>query len=318
VGLSSGLLLVNMKSMISRREVNMSKHKKVPIKSAKPKVDNSFRATVSLTCACHRGITLAEIGRTFNSQTKERLENFISSLNAAFDAYAINTCLRKAHFLAQVGHETGQLRLLAEQLGKGVEEKDVYDGYKGRGLIQITYKEGYESYGGHVGQDFTGGNRAKLEEVKWATDSAGWYWSIKSKPSLSGFADKNDLIYISQCINGAFNGYDDRRNLLKRAAAALLVDSCPNRSDCLNFAQYYFSHSAANDVPAAAFGWGLWHDSKSSKTGTVKDDDEALIGYQRFLEIKSRQKRGRFGFKKPKNMIEHAEKRVQALLDEKG
>lgn len=203
--------------------------------------------------------------------------------------------------------------MLAEQLPKGKEEKDVYDGYKGRGLIQITYKEGYEAYGDYVGKDFTGDKKVQLEEIEWATDSAGWYWSVKTSPSLNGYADKNDLIYITQAINGAFNGYDDRVNVLKRAVAALLVDWCPNRSDCPNVSKYSLEHSAAYQIPAAAFAWGLWHDRASSKHGMLKDDGEALVGYERFLEMKSQQKRGRFGFKKPVNMIDHAENRLKVL-----
>ena len=225
--------------------------------------------------------------------------------------------MRKAHFLAQVGHETGQLRLLAEQLPKGKEEKDVYDGYKGRGLIQITYKEGYEAYGSYVGQDFTGSNKVNLEKIEWATDSAGWYWSVKTSPSLNSYADKNDLVYITQAINGAFNGYDDRVNILRRAASALLVAQCPARTDCPNVSTFSLGGSAANSIPAAAFAWGLWHDRASDKHGMTKDDDEALIGYRRFLALKAEQKRGRFGFKKPASMIAHAESRVDSLSDDK-
>lgn len=296
----------------------MRKAKKKPIKTAKPRVDNSFREAVSLTCACSRDVTLAELGRTFNSQTKERLEKFLPHINSTFSKYQISTCIRKAHFLAQVGHETGQLRLLAEQLPKGKEEKDVYDGYKGRGLIQITYKEGYQSYGSYVGKDFTDSKKVDLEDVEWATDSAGWYWAVKTSPSLNDYADKNDLIYITQAINGAFNGYDDRVSILGRAASALLVDQCLAQVECLNFSNFVLEQSAANRIPAAAFAWGLWHDRASDKHGVTKDDEEALVGYRRFLALKSDQKRGRFGFKKPASMIAHAESRVDSLSDDKG
>ena len=271
-----------------------------------------------MMCACSRDVTLAELGRVYGSQTKDRLEKFLPHINATFSRYQINTCLRKSHFLAQVGHETGQLRFLSEQLPKGKEEKDVYDGYKGRGLIQITYKEGYESYGGYVGKDFLGDRKVDLEAIEWATDSAGWYWAVKMSPSLSEYADRNDLVYITQSINGAFNGYSDRLSILRRAASALLVDQCRARFDCLNVSRYYLERSAANNIPAAAFAWGLWHDRASDKHGVVKDDGEALIGYRRFLSLKTEQKRGRFGFKKPSSMIAYAQDRVEALSGEKG
>jgi predicted chitinase len=291
----------------------MAKQKKAPIKSAKPKADNSFRDEVSLTCACSRDITLAELGKVYFAQRKDRLEKFLPHLNATFAKYKIDSCLKKAHFLAQVGHETGQLTFLAEQLGKGVKEKDVYDGYKGRGLIQITYKDGYKAYGEYIGQDFLGDKKANLEEIASATDSAGWYWDVKTSPTLNGYAASNDLIYITQSINGAFNGYDDRVAQLKRAAEALLVENCPIRLDCPNTSTFHLNQSAANDIPAAAFAWGLWHDKKSGKHGMPKDDAEARLGYTRFLELKKAQSRGRFGFKKPEDMIEHAEVRLKEL-----
>lgn len=295
----------------------MSKSNKKPIESSKPRADNNFQTPASLTCACDRNLTLAELGRTFSAQKKERLENFLPHLNAVFQNYQIRTCIRKAHFLAQVGHETGELSFLAETLPKGTEEKDVYDGYKGRGLIQITYKDGYMAYGSHVGQDFTGAKRVKLEEAEWATDSAGWYWTIKTSPSLNDLADKNDIIYITQAINGAFNGYDDRVSILRRATSALMVETCPARKYCPNFFRFSFESSAANDIPAAAFAWGLWHDSISDKRGVVKSDAEALLGYRRFLELKPQQNRGRFGFKNSASMLAHAEKRAHALSGER-
>ncbi|MDE2592634.1 MAG: hypothetical protein KGL57_00235 [Burkholderiales bacterium] len=293
----------------------MKSTKKKPLKAAKPRIDNSFREQVSLTCACNRDVTLAELGRTFSAQSKERLEKFLPHLNSTFSKYQINTCIRKAHFLAQVGHETGQLALLSEVLPKGKAEKDVYDGYKGRGLIQITYKDGYVAYGGYVGEDFSDDKKVKLEEIKWATDSAGWYWSVKTKPSLNVYADKNDIVYITQAINGAFNGYDDRVKILGRAASALLVDICQSRNECLNFSQFFLENSAANSISDAAFAWGLWHDADSDKHGVKKDGKLALIGYRRFLELKDEQKRGRFGFKRPKSMIAHAEDRISSLSD---
>lgn len=289
------------------------KHKKTPLRIASPRQDNSFREEVSLTCACNRDITLAELGKVYIAREKGRLEKFLPHLNSTFNKYAITSCIRKAHFLAQVGHETGQLELLAEQLEKGVQEKDVYDGYKGRGLIQITYKNGYVSYGKYVGRDFTNENKADLEDVCWATDSAGWYWAIRKSPSLNGFADKNDLIYITQSINGAYNGYQDRLAILNRSALALLIHQCPNLSSCPNMSNFHLDHSEAFNIPAAAFAWGLWHDPQSPQHGTSKDEKEALMGYKKFLELKQAQTRGRFGFKTPAAMVRHAEKRISEV-----
>jgi hypothetical protein len=34
-----------------------------------------------------------------------------------------------------------------------------------------------------------------------------------------------------------------------------------------------------------SFGWGLWHDSTTSKDGCTKDNSSALIGYERFVVL---------------------------------
>lgn len=286
--------------------------KQKPIKTAKSK-SAPEPEEVSLTCACNRDVTATELGKIFRAQKKKTIEKFISDLNKTMSSHGITSCLQKSHFLSQVGHESGQLTYVAEVLAKGVKEKDVYDGYKGRGLIQITYKSNYEAYGNHVSHDFTGDHKVDLENTKWASDSAGWYWSVMQNPSLNQYADKNDLIYISQAINGAFNGFDDRKMLLGRSAEALLLDRCPNQTKCWDMDNFSLCDSEANNIAAAAFAWGLWHDPDSTKSGTPKNVEQSLIGYKRFIELKDKQKKGRFGFKTAEKMIEHAEKRVKVL-----
>ena len=266
-----------------------------------------------MTCACNRDVTLTELGKIFRDQKKKTVEKFVSDLNKTMADHGITACIQKSHFLSQVGHESGQLTYVAEVLEKGVKEKDVYDGYKGRGLIQITYKINYETYGKYVSHDFTGDHKVDLESIRWAADSAGWYWSVMQSPDLNQYADKNDLIYISQAINGAFNGYNDRKMLLARAATALLLDRCPNQTKCWDMDDFSLRDSEAYNVAAAAFAWGLWHDPDSTKSGTGKSNDESLIGYKRFLDLKDKQKKGRFGFKTSDKMIEHAEKRIKDL-----
>ncbi|MCX7219989.1 MAG: glycoside hydrolase family 19 protein, partial [Burkholderiales bacterium] len=81
---------------------------------------------------------------------------FLAGLNATMLEFNINTPLRLASFLAQVGHESGQLKYLKE-LASG----DAYEGrkdlgntqagdgvrFKGRGLIQITGRANYKACG---------------------------------------------------------------------------------------------------------------------------------------------------------------------------
>ena len=85
---------------------------------------------------------------------------FISALNAAMSHHQIITPERMAAFLAQIGHESGQLLYvrelgsdqylskydtgtLAARLGNTPEADGDGQKYRGRGLIQITGRRNY-------------------------------------------------------------------------------------------------------------------------------------------------------------------------------
>jgi len=277
---------------------------------AKQPVNAVRREVLPGTCACGRDLTLDELAAIFPTRRRDQLDPFLAPMNRMMAAYGIDSCLRKAHALAQIGHESGSLRYRAEVLPRGVTEQEAYAGYKGRGLIQITFKDKYQEYGRYKGMDFLGENRLKLETVEYATDSAGWFWNFGSPYKLNDYADKNDLILISTVINGGFNGFDDRAAIFRRAHKALRAAECKtaaNRSpDYLPF-----ERSKAYDTRDMAFAWGLWSDPASSRHGLAKDPARAKAGYLRFLELNNSNPiaRRRFGFKSTTAMIDHARER---------
>lgn len=290
-----------------------------------PSIDQPVKSGL---CTCNRDITEDE----FKLVTKSgKALTFLKDLNEQFKKLEMKNCLEKAHFLAQTLHETASYSLLEEGLPKGVAEKDVYDGYKGRGLMQITYKKNYEGYGKAVNENFIGENKYRIaKEKKHAVGSAIWYWHEK-EGNLSTYAIKNDLIATTSLINGGYNGFDDRLQYYKKAVTAFNIKKCPNLSIKVverldNYTPFEESYIYKNKS-GESFGWGLWNDPLGKKSGKTKDTVQAKKGYQRFLAMskdiefpfgytlnKQKQKvsRKRYGYSATAAK-EFAEKRVKEL-----
>ncbi|WP_442783951.1 glycoside hydrolase family 19 protein [Collimonas fungivorans] len=303
-----------------------------PLGETTADTDHTKVEQVTVACACNRDITIDELKEAYPDRKKTILEKFLPELNATMKSYDITSCLRKAHFLAQAGHESSELFYTAENVSAEIEKKN-YGGYKGRGLIQITGKGNYTAYGTYIKQDLLGENRLKVEETKLATDSAGWFWLTGRSESLNIYADQNDLLYISAEINGGYNGYEgqstSRLRLLKNAVDSLHVVACP-QLDALftafpevakfTYETFKLENSKAYDKLDMAFAWGYWHDPKSTMHGTKKDVELAKLGYSRYVELydgltEAQIKKlpdKRFGIER-KKMKPHAENRLKEL-----
>lgn len=179
---------------------------------------------------------------------------FVPVLNTAMNRYAILGTRRVAAFIAQVGHESGQLTRLVENLNYSAEglmktwpsrfdlvrataaarkpeqiANIVYadrmgntapgDGwkYRGRGLIQTTGKTNYVACGDALGVGLIN-HPELLEQPQYAALSAAWYWSVNG---LNTLADAGDLTKITRRINGGLNGQADRQALYDKALKVL-------------------------------------------------------------------------------------------------
>lgn len=220
-------------------------------------------------------LTLDILKQIAPNATINNINRHLQSLNATMALNFINTYLRVVHFLAQLMHESSSLRDTKE-IGKN--END-YEGFYGRGLIQLTGKPNYIAYQQFCGEDVSSSlnNRQKIENSPHAALSSGWFWSVKN---LNYYADKNDFICITYIINGGYNGFKDRLCFLKNAANVL----SKYYDEEIKF-NYTFDNSAAFSIPLACFAWGLWHDPDTNKEGCTKNKNEAINGYKRMLEI---------------------------------
>lgn len=171
-------------------------------------------------------ITLAQLSKIYTAAPQARLERFLPHLNSTFDEFEINTPPRLRMFLAQIGHESGQLRYVKELAsGEAYEgRKDLGntspgDGvrYKGRGLIQITGRANYALASLGLGLPLLQ-TPELLEEDQNACRSAGWFWY---KSNLNSLADQGKFELMTRRINGGLNGYADRFKLYQRALKVL-------------------------------------------------------------------------------------------------
>ncbi|HYE70610.1 MAG TPA: glycoside hydrolase family 19 protein [Aquabacterium sp.] len=147
-------------------------------------------------------------------------------LERAMQFAAINTPVRRAAFLAQVAHESGQLRY-AEEIADGsayegradLGNNEPGDGrrYKGRGWLQITGKSNYDRCGKALKLDLVASPQL-LTTPENAARSAAWFWMTRQ---LNELADLDQFGLITRRINGGFTGLDDRIKHWLRARRVL-------------------------------------------------------------------------------------------------
>lgn len=183
------------------------------------------------------------------------LDKIVEYLNRYSEEFGITTPARWAQYLAQIAHESGELRYTEENLNYSTEgllrvfpkyfnktnaasyartpqkiASRVYanrmgngseatgDGwkYRGRGLLQITGEFNYAEYTEYCGFDVVK-DPDLLAKPVGATRSSMWCWRLKG---LNLLADKGDFTLITKRINGGYNGIDERRKYLLRAKRA--------------------------------------------------------------------------------------------------
>jgi putative chitinase len=180
------------------------------------------------------------------------LSGLTQSINDTLVKYEIKTPLRVSHFLAQVLHESGNLKLTKENLnysstgltktfhkyflteevarpfakqptkiankvyanrmGNGDEASGDGGKFIGRGFIQLTGRDNYTAISKSIGVDFLA-HPELLETVKYAALSAGWFWD---KNQLNILADADNILSITKKINGGVIGLEDRQAKLTK------------------------------------------------------------------------------------------------------
>jgi len=160
----------------------------------------------------------------------------------AMKDYGITTPLQRAHFLAQISHESAQF-VYKEEIASGVKyegRKDLGntvkgDGvrFKGRGYMQLTGRANYISYNIYLKSKGITDDVVKnpsLVATKYAADVSAWYWAILGPLGPKKFNQKANtgsseavVSKISTWVNGGnpANGLADRKQKFNYYWAAL-------------------------------------------------------------------------------------------------
>lgn len=154
---------------------------------------------------------------------------YLPFIQQAMAEFGITSYLRETAFLAQLAHESAELRYM-EEIASGA----AYEGranlgntqpgdgkrFKGRGPIQLTGRANYTRYGQLLGLDLVNNpTQAATPEVGFRV--AGQFWKLNG---LNELADKQDFRGITKRINGGYNGLDDRIKYYERAKKVLSKD----------------------------------------------------------------------------------------------
>jgi putative chitinase len=185
------------------------------------------------------------------------VDYWYSAMERCLPDYDINTPQRIAMFVAQCAHESGNFRVLKENLnyraeslmkvwprhfpsldvakqyahnqeaiankayanrmGNGPEESGDGWRYCGRGLIQLTGKINYQNFAMSI--------ETPVEEIpaylgtfEGAVQSACWFWEANN---LNAPSDNGDVLTVTKKINGGTIGLADRQKHYQHALHVL-------------------------------------------------------------------------------------------------
>jgi putative chitinase len=195
-----------------------------------------------------------------NADQLQRLHigaEWVDALNETFSRFNITTNNQKAMFIGQCSHESGNFKMLQENLNykaatlmklwpkrfstlevanqyagnaraiankvyadrMGNRDEASGDGYRfrGKGLVQLTGHSNHFHAGKALGVDFVM-QPDLVATPKYAALTAGWFWDTHK---LNPPADALDYQKVTRIINGGTIGLDDRIKHTQQALAVL-------------------------------------------------------------------------------------------------
>lgn len=162
---------------------------------------------------------------------------FVNQLNDALERYEITTPHQQAHFISQCFHESAAFETTIEfssgtQYDPGVHTSAINSGntevgdgprYRGKGLIQLTWKNNYAAYSRFRKIDFVGAPNMIAENMLDAIDVSCWYWryngGVSGKYNARGNInilvdnEPDNVQLVTLAVNGGSNGLREREKI---------------------------------------------------------------------------------------------------------
>lgn len=192
--------------------------------------------TIARSEAAEREIVTDEqLGTIMPNLARKLREYYLPFLNQAMHRHAINTPLRAAAFLAQISHESLELKFMEEIWGPTPAQKR-YEGradlgntqpgdgkrYKGRGPIQLTGRSNYRKYSALLGVDLEA-NPDLAANPEFAFQIAALFWATHGLNELADEGTEDAFRRITLRINGGYSGLGDRQRYYETAKKVLGV-----------------------------------------------------------------------------------------------
>lgn len=173
----------------------------------------------------------------------DMVETFIGALNPALAEFEISTPARVAAFLAQIAHESGELKYWEETWGPTAAQKR-YEGrrdlgntrpgdgyrYRGRGPIQITGRANYRKYGDLLGLPLVA-EPDLASKPEHGFRIAACFWKSKGLNERADVGTDEAFKAITRKINGGYTHHILRVMYWERAKKVLAEtkEACGDR-----------------------------------------------------------------------------------------
>lgn len=190
-------------------------------------------------------MTKQQLQAIMPTATPELIDRYYQPILDKTSAAEINTPLRLAHFLTQIGHETGDMHAVSENLnyssaglistwptlfnvtnagnyahkpelianrayggryGNGPEVSGDGWKYRGRGFIQTTFKGNYLAFEKATGIAVVLNPDVVATNPDICVMTATYFWTSHG---LNAIADRDDLKSLRHIVNGGLIGLDD-------------------------------------------------------------------------------------------------------------